>query len=234
VRRHNKGRAAVKKAAFFEVKSMNYVALILLIVALTVASGCSSGYVNNASAVSNGATPIVLPTVATPDKNGEGNECRICGFDSASYKGELRKDEIDGLLLALNDEYLATATYQQVNKDLRDPRPFINIVQAEIRHADLLKGLLTKYDVSIPENPWPGNVTKFSDLDDACKAGVQAEILNRDLYTRLFKTTERKDILDVYRYLQRASEENHLPAFERCAGGGGRGPRNGPGPRGNR
>ncbi|HJS52683.1 MAG TPA: hypothetical protein VJ781_12345, partial [Pyrinomonadaceae bacterium] len=69
---------------------MNYVALILLIVALTVASGCSSGYVNNASAVSNGATPIVLPTVATPDKNGEGNECRICGFDSASYKGELR------------------------------------------------------------------------------------------------------------------------------------------------
>lgn len=162
------------------------------------------------------------------------NECKICSFDLSSYKGDLKKHEIDGLLLALNDEYMATAIYQQVNRDFHDPRPFVNIVEAEKRHAERLKGLFAKYGIQIPENPWPGKVPTYKTVAEACKAGVNAEIANRDLYTRLFKGTERQDILDTYRALQRASEENHLPAFQRCGGGGGgRGPGNGRGPRGN-
>ncbi|MBK9163202.1 MAG: DUF2202 domain-containing protein [Acidobacteria bacterium] len=129
---------------------------------------------------------------------------------------------------------MAIAIYQQVNREFNDPRPFVNIVRAEMRHADMLKALFTKYGMEIPENPWPGNVPTYKSVAEACKAGVEAEILNRDLYTRLFKTTERQDILDTYRALQRASEENHLPAFQRCGGGGGgRGPGMGRGPRGN-
>jgi hypothetical protein len=73
--------------------------------------------------------------------------------------------------------------------------------------------------VQIPDNKWFGNAPKFQSVAEACKAGVDAEIVNRDLYTKLFETTKREDILVVYRALQKASEENHLPAFERCGGG---------------
>jgi hypothetical protein len=69
-------------------------------------------------------------------------------------------------------------------------------------------------------------VPKFKTLIEACKAGVDAEVINRDLYKRLFESTQREDISTVYRALQRASEENHLPAFQRCAEGRGMG--NGP------
>ncbi len=148
-----------------------------------------------------------------------GTECKICDLDLENYKGELKKEEIDGLLLALNDEYMAIATYSQINKDLNDPRPFINIKQAEEQHENRLKSLFETYKLPVPENKWIDNVPMFESVSDACKAGVEVEIANRDLYTRLFKSTEREDILMVYKALQRASEENHLPAFERCGGG---------------
>ncbi|NNE98953.1 MAG: DUF2202 domain-containing protein [Pyrinomonadaceae bacterium] len=133
------------------------------------------------------------------------------------------KNEIKGLLLALNDEYLAWAIYEQVNKDFDDPRPFINIQKAEARHRDRLVRLFEKYEMPVPKNKWIGNAPTYSSVAEACKAGVDAEIANRDLYKRLFKTTERDDILTVYKDLQRASAENHLPAFERCGQGRGRG-----------
>ena len=207
---------------------MRYALFYLTILTSALLAGCTSPVVNSAPG-SNAPTSIpAIAATASPSVALEGN-CKICTFDFASYKGELKKEEIDGLLLALNDEYLATATYEQVNKDLGDPRPFVNIVQAEKRHAEMLKVLFKKYVVMIPENPWPDSVPKFESVAEACKAGVQGEIANRDLYTRLFKSTAREDILETYTYLQLASEENHLPAFERC--GGARGP-GGPGRRG--
>lgn len=155
------------------------------------------------------------------------NECKICDFDFDSYKGELKKAEVEGLLLALNDEYLATAIYKGVNEKFDDPRPFVNIVKAEERHASMLKDLFETYKIPLPENPWMGKAPSFDSVKAACEAGVEAEIVNRDLYEKLLKSTEREDILFVYKNLQRASEENHKPAFERCANGGGPGGGNG-------
>jgi hypothetical protein len=45
---------------------------------------------------------------------------------------------------------------------------------------------------------------------------VQAEVDNADLYQRIMASTERPDILDVFRHLQDASQHRHLPAFRRC------------------
>ena len=189
--------------------------------------GCAVNGAAN-SPTNTDVSSSVAQTAASPTPGQ--NECKICDFDYAAYKGELNREEINGLLLALNDEYLAIATYDQVNKDHNSPRPFVNIIEAERRHADMLKELFGKYGLAVPENPWTGQTPKFQNLAEACKAGVEGEIVNRDLYTRLFKSTERADVLDTYKYLQRASEENHLPAFERCGGaGGGRGPGGGPG-----
>lgn len=165
----------------------------------------------------------VSPTPAAKREQTSAAECKICDFDYAAYKGDLKKDEIEGLLLALNDEYHALAVYEQVNKDFGSPRPFVNIQKAEAQHADRLKQVFKDYNVPVPENKWLGSAPKFESVAEACKAGVEGEIANRDLYKKLFETTAREDILMVYRALQRASEENHLPAFERCGGGNGRG-----------
>ena len=145
----------------------------------------------------------------------EETECKICDFDFENYKGELKKKEVDGLLLALNDEYMSWATYDKINKDFDDPRPFINIVKAEARHAEKLKGLFAKYKMSVPENKWIGETEKYESVKESCKAGIDAEIANAALYDKLFKSTEREDILFVYKNLHRASTENRLRAFRR-------------------
>ncbi|NJM52856.1 MAG: DUF2202 domain-containing protein [Blastocatellia bacterium] len=198
--------------------------VLILVLALFIISACSQG--NGQVNQSNQTTPTVTPTPQIEKAKSTENECKICDFDFAGYKGDLKKEEIDGLLLALNDEYMAWATYDQINKDFNNPRPFSNIQQAEARHAERLKVVFKTYNLPVPENKWIGDVPKFQTVIEACKAGVEAEIANRDLYKRLFETTTREDILVVYRALQRASEENHLPAFQRC--GEGRGGRSRP------
>lgn len=194
---------------------------IFLIIGIffTVACGQGNAEVNQ----SNKTDPTVTPTPQVEKKELAENKCKICDFDFTKYKGDLKKEEVDGLMLALNDEYLAWATYNQINKDFNNPRPFINIQQSEARHIERLKSLFETYKLPIPENKWVGAVPKVASVGEACKAGVDAEIVNKQLYDKLFKSTDREDILMIYRNLQRASEENHLPAFERCGQGGGKG-----------
>ena len=203
--------------------------LAILLSVVFIFSACAENRVQTQNAASDKPSSANTPAVKTDSVEPTKTECKICEFDFANYKGELNKDEVNGLLLALNDEYMAWATYEQVNKDFDNPRPFINIQNAEARHFDRLKNLFSIYKIPVPDNPWEGKTPKFGSVAEACKAGVDAEIANRDLYTRLFKSTGREDILLVYKNLQRASEENHLPAFKRCGEGKGQGRGFGPG-----
>ncbi|MFA9462504.1 ferritin-like domain-containing protein [Thiohalorhabdus methylotrophus] len=138
---------------------------------------------------------------------------------------DLTAPEIHALHEALDDEYRAWATYDQVLDDFGPVRPFSKIREAEARHIEALCTLFARYDLPIPDNPWPGKVDRYDSLRDACKAGVGAEIANGRLYDRLLHATAREDILAVFRNLQEASQQRHLPAFQRCAQGsvGGRG-----------
>jgi hypothetical protein len=128
----------------------------------------------------------------------------------------LAKTELNALLEALDDEYRAWATYDQVINDFGEVRPFINIREAEARHIQALCFLFNTYGIAIPENAWPGKVAHYTTLHEACQAGVAAEIENGEMYKRLLKSTTRPDILNVYRNLQAASQQRHLPAFQRC------------------
>ena len=47
--------------------------------------------------------------------------------------------------------------------------------------------------------------------------------LTTELYDRLFESTERPDILTVLHNLHDASQDRHLPAFQRCVEGRGNG-----------
>lgn len=133
---------------------------------------------------------------------------------------ELTESEVGVLHEALDDEYRAWATYDQVIADFGEVRPFINIRDAEARHIEALSALFRRYGLAMPENPWPGQVERYRDVREACEAGVAAEIANAELYERLLTATQRQDILGVLGNLQEASQERHLPAFRRCAEGG--------------
>jgi hypothetical protein len=136
----------------------------------------------------------------------------------------LNDAERQALRDALDDEYRAWATYDQVIRDFGPDRPFINVREAEAKHIEALRTLFARYGLQAPANSWPGRVPHFANAREACQAGAGAEVENAALYDRLMRSTSRQDMLEVFGNLQRASQQQHLPAFRRCAtGGSGRG-----------
>jgi hypothetical protein len=61
---------------------------------------------------------------------------------------------------ALDDEYRAWATHDQVIADFGDVPPFSNIRGSEARHVDALLALFARRGVLAPENPWRGSARK--------------------------------------------------------------------------
>ncbi|MDD4965622.1 ferritin-like domain-containing protein [Halothiobacillus sp.] len=129
----------------------------------------------------------------------------------------LTQAERQGLADALDDEHKSHETYAQVIHDFGEVRPFINIVEAEARHIEALLALFDRYGAAPPENRWAGKAPRYDSVHAACLASVQGEIENVELYDRLLQSTQRADILNVYQSLRAASQDRHLPAFQRCA-----------------
>jgi len=137
---------------------------------------------------------------------------------------------IEALREALDDEYKARATYRKVIEAFGPVRPFVNIVEAEDRHAKALLAQFARFGVEPPEDTWPERIKAPRTLVEACRAGVEAEIENEAMYKRLLQQVSDAAALAVMRRLQQASQERHLPAFKRCLeretseGGGSRRP----------
>ena len=72
--------------------------------------------------------------------------------------------------------------------------------------------------LAVPADPWTGKVAAPETLTAACQTGVDAEIANAALYREklLPAVTEYLDITSVFTNLMNASQEKHLPAFDRC------------------
>ena len=144
----------------------------------------------------------------------------------------LTHDETEALREALDDEHRSWAIYRQVLDDFGDVRPFSNIVEAEARHIRALEQLFERFGLEVPPNPWVGRAPRYESQQEACRAAVEAEIDNDQLYDRLMANTTRADILAVFQRLREASRDRHLPAFRRCVErgqGGGCGPGRGQG-----
>lgn len=117
---------------------------------------------------------------------------------------------------ALLDEYKARDTYQKIIDAFGPLRPFINIVEAEQRHIELLLPLYEKYGLPLPPEPDPERITVPTSVLKACETGVAAEIENIAMYDRLLGATDLPDVITVFQRLQAASRDHHLPAFRRC------------------
>ena len=129
--------------------------------------------------------------------------------------GPLSPAEVDGLIRAVQEEKGAQALYQSVLDAFGDVAPFNTIVLSEAQHLAALERQATKYAVSLPTFT-PAPAPTFATLAEACQAGVDAEIADAALYDELMAITTHSDLLQVYRNLQSASLNQHLPAFEAC------------------
>ena len=153
-----------------------------------------------------------------PDRgNCLADDCLL--VDNLEYPaGELPTEVQQALDEAINDEYKALSTYEAVIVKLGSVRPFSMIKGAEEQHIASLKVIYDKYGLIVPENTWPSKVTAPVSLQEACQIGVDAEIANAALYDdKLLPAVEGyEDIVAVFTNLMNASEQKHLPAFEKC------------------
>jgi hypothetical protein len=120
------------------------------------------------------------------------------------------------LVMAINDEYKARATYQAVLDKFGSVAPFSNIVQSEATHIAALERLFNTYGLPIPPDTYAGNVQAPATLKDAAQVGVEAEKANVAMYDGFLTFVKEPDIVAVFTQLRSASQVKHLPAFEKA------------------
>ncbi len=152
------------------------------------------------------------------------------GFARQPQPGLLSAAEKNAIVYMWEEEKLARDVYDSLYVKWGG-NPFGNIRQSERVHMDRMLQLITRYDLSDRVDVHKAQPGLFKNdhlqryykelvasgavsLAGALKAGATIEELDiRDLEERMAQT-ERKDILETYRFLKQASE-NHLRAFVR-------------------
>ena len=133
--------------------------------------------------------------------------------------GPVPDDVVAALNAGLMDEYNAYATYQAVIDQFGAVRPFTTIQASESTHIAALTNLFDRYGLPVPAAQPLATVPQFATLADACATGAAAEVANFGLYDQWLATVQDyPDMTQVFTALRAASEFQHLPAFERCAG----------------
>jgi len=192
------------------MKNNKYLYLIIIILVLIV------GWLF----INNKKSPMVETQPVKEIKKGNclGDDCLLVS-DLDYPVGELTDEAKSALNLALNDEYKALTTYNEIINKFGSVRPFIMIKGAEEQHIASLKTLFDKYGLEIPKNDWLGKISIPGTIQESCRLGVEAEIDNANLYKGelLPKVNNYEDIILVFTNLMRASEDKHLPAFEKCS-----------------
>jgi hypothetical protein len=135
------------------------------------------------------------------------------GIYALSEDGTYTVEEM--LVSAIQDEYLAKATYAAIIEAYGEVKPFSKIILAEQTHIDLLLPLFAAYGIEVPVNDAAQYVVLPDSISSALSTGVQAETLNIAMYdTFLSQVDLPADVQTVFEYLQAASE-NHLAAFSK-------------------
>jgi len=127
------------------------------------------------------------------------------------------------LIYAIQDEHLARAEYQYVNRKFNDPPPFRGIVRSEGMHISALENLFRQQGWPIPPNEASKYIIEVNTLREAYEVGVIAEIDNIAMYNKFL---DRSDLPSSFRNVftnLRDASVNHQDAFQRHLDGGGGG-----------
>jgi len=152
---------------------------------------------------------------------GAGKECcKIAPEAPAPVSMGLPEMEstLDALAKALEDERKSEAMYMAIMKVHGERRPFSMIVNAERNHQRALVAQFERLGADVPASP----IFEFEvpeTFEAACEMAAQAEIDNVGLYDEIEAAVRDPQILRTFSKLRSASENCHLPAFKRAAGG---------------
>ncbi|MFM6974310.1 MAG: hypothetical protein ACKOXM_04120 [Agromyces sp.] len=124
-------------------------------------------------------------------------------------------------LLGPEGEYAAAASYQAVLATYGNVEPYATIYQQELRHISALIRQLDRYGISVPENPYLGNIPAPADLETAARAWADGEVANVAMYDGLIAQATDVRLASVLSNLRNASLTSHLPLFEEAAANGG-------------
>jgi hypothetical protein len=191
--------AGTERKHFRPVRSSPALALVMT-VGLLVACGQDSG--TGASESTGDASPPAAtgsPSAAPDTPTGTATDL----------------DEV--LLRALTQEHQAKATYDTIVTALGDVPPFSAVAPAQAQHIAELEGVARPHGVDLAGITPTASPTPAT-LAEACQAGVASEEATVALYSELLpQVAAYPDVEYVFTNLRSASQDNHLPAFERCA-----------------
>lgn len=151
-----------------------------------------------------------------PNGGGNGHGTGTEAAAAGTAQTPLSAAEEEALQRAILEEYGALNLYQGVIDQFGSVYPFSQIVISEQQHVNALVRQATRYGVDVPANPGLPSTPSISTLSEACQIGVAAEIADAALYDDLKPDVTHTDILSVFKNLQAASLNSHLPAFEAC------------------
>lgn len=139
-------------------------------------------------------------------------------WGAAAAKSDVSPTLNSMLRYAIEDEYLAHAEYEAIIAKFGAQKPFSNIIKAEVTHIGWLVSEFGSRGLAVPADEGKKYVVMPATLNDAFKAGVQAEIDNIAMYELFLKDgalakAENKAVKDLFVRLRDASK-NHLKAFE--------------------
>ncbi|MBL8163925.1 MAG: hypothetical protein JNJ61_18195 [Anaerolineae bacterium] len=191
------------------------VAIVLMLGVSVVSAQDNRGNGNgNGGGRGNGYQGGRNPDAARGGSNGGGLYLNL----PPASADELPQDVIDLMTGGWLDEQHAYAVYSSVIDQFGAVRPFVNIQRSEAQHISAWETLFARYGVAIPEVP-AFDLPEFASLTDACAVGAEAEVANFGLYDTMLSAFEAyPDLQYVAQTLRDASEFNHQPAFEMCAG----------------
>ena len=181
-------------------------AVALVGLGFVATSNDSNGFFENSSQVD---IPTSSP-ISTPDSS---REVSAPLDDQAALAWKALMDP--------TGEYAAFAMYSAVIEQFGEVEPYVSIRAAEQRHIDALIRQLSRYGVTVPGNPYLGNVEAPNDLATAANNWATGEIDNVALYDDLLALTQDSNLVRVFNNLKDASLNMHLPMFEKAAANGG-------------
>ena len=118
------------------------------------------------------------------------------------------------LTYSLQDEYLAFHEYDVLINEKGYGKPFTNIILAEQTHIEALLPLLDWYGVeAVDPTLLYDHAVIPNSLEEALHIGVNAEIINIEMYENFLQHDIPSDVAEVFTRLMDASQ-NHLRAFQ--------------------
>ncbi len=163
------------------------------------------------------AAPEQLSTKVEIEKDEMVNDSEVSLYGAAAASEDEALTVEKMLVYAIQDEYLAHGEYAYILETFGDQTPFNNIIKAEEEHISSLEAVFKANNYTIPEDLSANYLIVPESVNEALETGVEAEIVNIDMYQRFLEQELPDDVKNTFTALKRASE-SHLKAFQNKLG----------------